>query len=163
MVKKKLYKTSKKAITKGFTKARGRPPSSEEIAYYKSQHKKANINWKEKPKRKRSSSATKKLDKSRKKTLFKKPKHKKYAEMISFENPTQARISARKLRKEFREAKQNAKKRRVARATQYASNRAKAITKRKKLSIDERKQYKEIGKIYGDLANTLWERYNKDR
>ena len=105
----------------------------------------------------------KKLDKSRKKTLFKKPKHKKYAEMISFKNPTQARISARKLRKEFREAKQNAKKRRVARATQYASNRAKAITKRKKLSIDERKQYKEIGKIYGNLANTLWERYKKDR
>ena len=60
MVKKKLYKTSKKAITKGFTKARGRPPSAEEIAYYKSQHKKANINWKEKPKRKRRSSATKK-------------------------------------------------------------------------------------------------------
>ena len=59
MVKKKLYKTGKKAITKGFTKARGRPPSAEEIAYYKSQHKKANINWKEKPKRKRSSSATK--------------------------------------------------------------------------------------------------------
>jgi len=104
-----------------------------------------------------------KLDKSHKRSLFKKPKHKKYAEMISFKNPTQARISARKLRKEFREAKQNAKKRRVARATQYASNRAKAITKRKKLSVDERKQYKEIGKIYGNLANTFWERYNKDK
>jgi len=99
----------------------------------------------------------KKLDKSHKK----KPKHKKYAEMISFKNPTQARISARKLRKEFREAKQNAKKRRVARATQKASNRAKASTKRKKLSTDERKQFKEIGKIYDTTAKSMREKFKK--
>lgn len=103
----------------------------------------------------------KKLDKSHKKTLFKKPKHKKYAKMISFKNPTQARISARKLRKEFREAKQRAKKRRVARATQYASNRAKASGKRKKLSTDERKQFKEIGKIYDTTAKSMWEKFKK--
>ena len=103
----------------------------------------------------------KKLDKSHKKTLFKKPKHKKYAEMISFKNPTQARISGRKLRKEFREAKQNAKRLRIAKATQYASNRAKAITKRKKLSTDERKQFKEIGKIYGNTAKSMWKKYKK--
>ena len=80
----------------------------------------------------------KKLDKSHKKN----PKHKKYAEMVSFKNPTQARISARKLRKEFREAKQNAKKQRIARATQDASNRAKAI-----------------GKIYDTTAKSMWEKY----
>ena len=103
----------------------------------------------------------KKLDKSPKKTLFKKPEHKKYAEMISFKNPTQARISSRKLRKEFRESKQNAKQLRIARATQYASNRAKASGKRKKLSINERKQIKEIGKIYGNTAKSMWEKYKK--
>ena len=97
----------------------------------------------------------KKLDKSHKKN----PKHKKYAEMVSFKNPTQARISARKLRKEFREAKQNAKKQRIARATQDASNRAKASGKRKKLSIDERKQFKEIGRIYDTTAKSMWEKY----
>lgn len=103
----------------------------------------------------------KKLDKSHKKTLFKKPKHKKYAKMISFKNPTQARISARKLRKEFREAKQNAKQLRIARATQYASNRAKASSKRKKLSTSKRKQIKEIGKIYNTTANSMWKKYKK--
>lgn len=95
----------------------------------------------------------------KKKTLFKRPKHKKYAKMISFKNPTQARISARKLRKEFREAKQNAKQLRIARATQYASNRAKASSKRKKLNTNERKQIKEIGKIYNTTANSMWKKY----
>lgn len=103
----------------------------------------------------------KKLDKSHKKTLFKKPKHKNYAEMISFKNPTQARISTRKLRKEFREAKQNAKRRRIAKATQDASNRAKVRGKRKKLSTDERKQFKEIGKIYDTTAKSMWEKTKK--
>lgn len=103
----------------------------------------------------------KKLDKSRKKTLFKKSKHKKYAKMISLKNPTQARISARKLRKEFREAKQTAKQLRIARATQGASNRAKASGKRKKLSTNKRKQFKEIGKIYGTTANSMWKKYKK--
>lgn len=101
----------------------------------------------------------KKLDKSHKKTLFKRSKHKKYVEMISFKNPTQARTSARKLRKEFREAKRNAKKLRIARATQGASNRAKASGKRKKLSTDKRKQFKEIGKIYDTTAKSMWEKY----
>lgn len=104
----------------------------------------------------------KKLDKSRKKTLFKKPKYKKYAEMVSFKNPTQAKISSRKLRKEFREAKQRAKKLRVAQATQQASNRAKVIAdERKKLSTKERKQFKKIGKIYGTTAKSLWKKYKK--
>ena len=95
--------------------------------------------------------------------LFKKPKHKKYAKMISFKNPTQARSSARKLRKEFREAKQNAKQLRIARATQYASNRAKASGKRKNLSIDERKQIKEIGKIYDTAVNSMWNKYKQEK
>lgn len=105
----------------------------------------------------------KRLAKSIKKALFKKPTHKKYAEMISFKNPTQARISARKLRKEFREAKQKAKQLRIARATQYASNRAKASSKRKNLNIDERKQIKEIGKIYDTTANSMWYKYKTEK
>ena len=93
-----------------------------------------------------------------KKKKRKKPKHKKYAEMISFKNSTQARISARKLRKEFREAKRKDKKIRIVRATQYASNRAKTITKKKNLNIDERKQFKEIGKIYDTTAKSMREK-----
>ena len=51
MVKKKFMKTSKKSIIKGFTKARGRAPSTEEIDRYQKLHKETNIKWKEKPKK----------------------------------------------------------------------------------------------------------------
>jgi len=96
--------------------------------------------------------------KKRKLTLFKKPKYDKYSKIVSFKNPTEARKSATELRKEFNSAKTHSKKLRIARVAQYASNRAYATLKRKKLSAKERKEYREIGKIYDDLADSLFKK-----
>jgi len=51
-----------------------------------------------------------------------------------------------------------AKKLRIARVAQNASNRAYATTKRKKLSAKERREYRQIGKIYDDLAESFWKK-----
>lgn len=103
--------------------------------------------------------AKKKKGRKRRQTLFKPPRFKKYAKMISFRNTTEASQSIRKLRKEFREAKTDEKKLRIARTTQYASNRAFASAKRKKLTVEKRKTLKAIGKMYDDTADDFWKFY----
>jgi len=97
----------------------------------------------------------------KKQSLFKKPKHKKYAKIVSFKNPTEARKSAKIMNKEFNSSKTRSKKLRVARATQYASNRAFATAKKKNLSLKERREFKEIGRIYDNAAEKMWKNINK--
>lgn len=100
-----------------------------------------------------------KIAKKRKKTLYKPAKHKKYAKIVSFKNPTQAFNSVRKLRKEYRESKTKAKKLRIARVTQYASNRARATLSKKGLSRKEQQDLRQIHGIYKTQAKSFWTRY----
>lgn len=91
-------------------------------------------------------------------TLYKKPKHKYLVKIVSFKTPTQARKSVTKLRKEFRKGKR-AKKLRIARATQYASNRAKANLKR--LKGKEYNEMKDVHSAYAGASKSFWNQYEK--
>jgi len=86
---------------------------------------------------------------ARKKSMFyEPPKHRKLAEIVSLESPTQARFSVRKLKDLFRHARSRKEKRTIKQATVLAANRAKAARRRKNLSTRERKQYEKIAEIY---------------
>ena len=84
--------------------------------------------------------------------LFKPPRWKKYARIVSFEDPKSARKAAKKLLEEFRSAKTRAKKVRVKKVTVYAANRARASAKRKNLSARERREFRQIARIYERAA-----------
>jgi len=86
---------------------------------------------------------------TRKLTLFGKPTYKKYADIVELDDSESARASVRKLWKEFRSAKTHDKKLRVYHVTDLAYKRAKVIaTKKKRLSAKERREFREIARIY---------------
>lgn len=87
---------------------------------------------------------------------------KKYPDMISFENPRDAKKSAKDLRKEFKNAKQRDKKRKIAIITQDCANQSGAFLKRKDLSNKERNEFKKIHQIYSVEAKSMWASYNKE-
>jgi len=91
-----------------------------------------------------------------KRGLFRPAKHRKISKIVSFKNPTQARKSAKKLVKAFKSAKTRKQKRTIKQATVCASNRAKVIANKKKnLSAKERKQFREISKIYKEAYEKM--------
>lgn len=94
-------------------------------------------------------------------SLFKPAKYKKYSKIVSFKDPEDAFISSGQLLDEFVRSKQKDKKLRIARVSQYASNRAFAMSKKRDLSSKERREFIEIGKIYKRSANGMWREYNK--
>jgi len=94
-------------------------------------------------------------------SLFRPAKYKKYSKIVSFKDPEDAFISSGQLLDEFVRSKQKDKKLRIARVSQYASNRAFATSKKKDLSQKERNEFIEIGKIYKRSANGMWKEYNK--
>lgn len=95
--------------------------------------------------------------KKRKKTLYAPAKYKKYGKIVSFKNPTQARNSVTKLRKEYRDAKTQKKKLRVYRVTIYAANRAKANLRR--LRGKEYNEMKDIHAAYKGAKNSFKSQY----
>jgi len=99
--------------------------------------------------------------KSRGSGLFKPPRWKYLSEIVSFENPSKARKSARALLESVKEAKRRDKALREARALTYAANRAKASLNRKNLSPKERRETKEVYEIYRKAAERAWEIYNR--
>ena len=107
----------------------------------------------------------KKRGKSRSKSkgsgLFKPPRHKWIADIVSFESPSKARKAARKLVREVEKSKRRNKALTIARALTYAANRAEASAKRKNLSPKERRELKEIAEIYRDAADEVWEIYHE--
>lgn len=98
--------------------------------------------------------------------LFKPPAHEEIAEVVSFETPEKARLSASLIlnglgRGRFQGREVNRKYAlTLARALQYAANRAKAALKRKNLSEKERKELKVVAKIYKVAAEKAWEIYH---
>ena len=82
------------------------------------------------------------------KTLFFPPRSKKFADIISVESPEKAKKSVKILESEFINAKTRTKKVQIKQRTVLVANRAGATLKRKNLSPKERKEFKEIERIY---------------
>jgi len=93
------------------------------------------------------------------KTMFVKPKYDYLSNIISLRNPLAARGSVKELQREFDQAKTGAKRLRIARATQLASNRSGAMLGRRNLSSLERQQYRKIRDIYDDVAKRMFKKY----
>lgn len=89
------------------------------------------------------------------KTLFFPPGSKKFAEIISVETPDKARKSVKILESEFNHAKTRTKKVQIKQRTVLVANRAGATLKRKNLSSKERKEFKQIERIYRQSAEKM--------
>jgi len=89
-------------------------------------------------------------------SLYRIARYKKYKEIVSLKDPTEAKESVKELYREFHSAKTHAKKLRVSRVTTYASNRAYASAKRKNISAKEKEEFRQIGNIYHNLAFEFW-------
>ena len=90
---------------------------------------------------------------SRGHSMFYSPaRHKYLGEIVTFKNPSAARGAARELLRLFKSAKTRAKKVRIKRATILAANRARASAKRKNLSARERRELRQIARIYERAA-----------
>ena len=100
--------------------------------------------------------------------LFKPPKHRWLAELITFEDPKKARESAGKLVRGLKRGRVGRRKigrkraLTTARALSYAANRAEASAKRRNLSAEERKELKEIARIYRDASKEAFEIYREE-
>ena len=110
---------------------------------------------------KRRKSRSRSKSKSKRKGLFKPPRWKYLADIVSFESPKEARKSANEVLKSIKQAKRRDKALREARALQYAANRAKAAAKNPRLSPKERRELKEVAEIYEEAAEEAWEIYRK--
>lgn len=84
----------------------------------------------------------------RRHTMFGERKWKRLAAVVSLTSPAEARKSATWLKRHFRELKSREHKVAVKRACVLAHNRALAARKKKDLSAKEKKEFKEIAKIY---------------
>ena len=86
--------------------------------------------------------------------MFKPPRHKWIADIVTFESPTKARAAARKLVNYIKMGHKGklkigqARALTIVRALNYAANRAEASAKRRNLSPRERKELREIARIY---------------
>jgi len=99
--------------------------------------------------------------------LFKPPRHKWVAKIVSFENPEKARKSAKKLLTMLERGRKGSRKigKKTAlvilRSLYYAANRAKAAAKRRNLSAKEKRELKRISKIYRKAAEKASKIYDK--
>jgi len=87
--------------------------------------------------------------------FYKKPRHPDLAEIVTLESPRRARRAAKKLKKEFEEARTRKRKVVIKRATVLAANRAKAARKRRNLSKKEKRELEEIAEIYTDAYKEM--------
>jgi len=93
------------------------------------------------------------------KTIFGPAKYAYLSDIISLRNPSAAYGSVRELEREFNKAGTDAKRLRIARATLLVANRAKAITKKRPLSVVERQQFRDMAGIYKRAAEKLFQQY----
>ena len=97
------------------------------------------------------------------KTMFGKAKHDYLRDIISIRSPESATGSVRELNREFFSAKTKAKRLRIARSAQLASNRAKAMLRRGRLSPRERGEMLVVSAIYKKAAERMFEVYGRMR
>ena len=94
--------------------------------------------------------------------LFKPPRWRYLADIVSFVNPEEARGSVLELKKQFENAKTRDKRLRIIRAAIYAANRAKAIAERHpNISDRERHELLEVSEIYRECADELLRKYHR--
>lgn len=95
------------------------------------------------------------LNGQRRHTMFGERRWKQLAEVVSLENPVEARNSAVWLKRHFKELKSREHKVAVKRATVLAANRADAMLKKKDLSRKERNEFRKIVTIYRQAAKQM--------
>ena len=91
--------------------------------------------------------------------LFKPPKHKDLARIVTFESIHGAEQACRKLERLFKSAKTKKKKLTILRATQYATNRARAGAKNPKFSPQTKRKWLEIAEIYEKTSDWMQKHY----
>ena len=100
-------------------------------------------------------------------SLFRPPKHKWLADIITFEKVGDARRAAKRLvnglkRKRIGDLKIGRERAlAIARSLQNAANRARASAKRKNLSQKERKKLLSIARVYDKAADRAFEIYHE--
>ena len=87
------------------------------------------------------------------KTIFFPAKHKDIAEHISLRTPAEARQSVRWLERQWRKADRR-RKRILLWSAVLAMNRAKAAARKKNLSAKEKKEFRQIARIYKRFVDT---------
>ena len=97
--------------------------------------------------------------KSKKGDLFKPPKHKDLARIVTFRSINGAEEACRKLINLFKHARSKERKLTILRATQYAVNRARAGAKNPKFSPSTRRKWLEIAEIYEEASDWMQEHY----
>jgi hypothetical protein len=97
------------------------------------------------------------------KTMFGKPKHDYLSNIISIRSPESATGSVRELNREFFSAKTKAKRLRIARSAQLASNRALATAKRDNVSAREKTEMRKVAEIYDKAAERMFDIYGRMR
>ena len=99
------------------------------------------------------------LGKSKRGDLFKPPKHKDLAQIVTFRSIKGAEEACKKLENLFKHARSKERKLTILRATQYAANRARAGAKNPKFSPSTKKKWKEIAEIYEEASDWMQEHY----
>ncbi|WFO75635.1 hypothetical protein J4526_01775 [Desulfurococcaceae archaeon MEX13E-LK6-19] len=122
---------------------------------------------KKKKKISKKSKSKSKNKKSKDNGLFKPPRHKWLANIVSFKKPDEAKEAAQELVDALKKGRLGKKKigrktaLTIARAIQYAANRAEAASKNPIISPKERRELKEVAEIYEDAAEEAWEIYRE--
>lgn len=83
------------------------------------------------------------------------PKSPLLAKIVRIDTPTNARKSAKTLLKMFEKAKKRSWKVHIERSVNLAEQRAKAMLKRKNLSAKERRELREVAKIYHNVKEKM--------
>ena len=105
--------------------------------------------------------------------LFSPPRHKWLSDIISYKDPESAERAAERLLNALRKGELRYKGKtikigrtralQIARALQRAANETKVIYKNKKnLSPEERREFKEIHKIYEEARQEAWKIYREE-
>jgi len=81
--------------------------------------------------------------------------HRDLGKIVKIDTPANARKAANQLLKMFRKARTRKRKVTIKRAAVLAANRCAAMRKRKNLSAKERRELKQIEKIYRDAAKKM--------
>ena len=97
------------------------------------------------------------------KTIFFKPKYKKIADLIRIDTPKNAKEGLKELYGEFKKLKTKKAMLRRIRSITLAINRINAMLKKKSLSAKERKELKEVKKIFVDYKQKMRRYYAKKK
>ena len=91
--------------------------------------------------------------------LFKPPKHKDLAQIVTFESLSGAEQAVKKLKRLFESAKTRKRKLTILRSTKYAANRARAGAKNPKFSPQTKRKWLKIAEIYEKASDWMQKHY----